>query len=107
MINDKYTLEHFEALAKGSREREDYLNELQHEVAQHLDSIVRGAFAEVANKLKELGHNLSESEHSYSSDYGSWSYEFTNAKDTEHPRIWLHTQVGAMSGYVSEHERNT
>ena len=102
MISNKYSLNNFEVLPEGSTARKEYLNGLQSEIARQLDSIIHSAVSDVANRLIELGHNLKESEHSYDSEYASWSYEFSNTQNTDHPRVWLTTQVGVVSGYLSE-----
>lgn len=99
MISDKYTLENFEKLPKNSKKREDYLKELQHEILYHLDSVAHKAFSDAAERLKELGHDVSETEHYFHAKHNSVSYEYANPKNDEHPRIWLDVQMGALSGY--------
>lgn len=102
MIDKRFALDKFLVLEKGSHERVKFMKELEHEIADYIDSVTHKAVSEVANKLSKLGHNLSEKEHEFDDQFSTWSYEYCNPQSHDQPRFWLHTQAGVMSGYTDK-----
>ena len=99
MINERFSTTEFEKLELGSKDSKALHKALEEEIAAELHKVVRLKFREISQMLVELGHNLSEDEPEYDSDFSSWSYEYNNPENEHSPRIWLNTQAGVMSGY--------
>ncbi len=97
MIDKRFSRSEFEALKQNSQAWKNLHKDLEREIASELHSTVSRAFAEIAEKLKALGHELTEESPEYDGDFRSWGYVYVDTKDKNSPRIWLHTQVGVVS----------
>ncbi len=104
MIDTRFSKEEFDRFEIGSQESLALHKVLEAEIAADIHDVVERKFRELAQTLSELGHNLTESEIEYDSEFSSWSYEFNDGENKDYPRIWLSTQVGVMSGYEPKKE---
>jgi len=104
MIDEKYSAEKFSKLKAGSATYDAFLKDLGDEMASYLSTAIQSAFADIADQLRDLGHDLKAEPVEYTPEFHSSEYEYVNENDPDKLRIWLHTQTDAMSGYMSENE---
>ena len=102
MLTAKFSRREFEKLPLGSEASNQLHTELEAKIAEELHKAIDSKFKEVAQQLKELGHEFTEQKPEYDSEFASWNYEYLDERSENYPRIWLHTQVGVMTGYKKE-----
>lgn len=100
MLTDKFSRCEFEKLPLGSEASNQLHTELEAKIAEELHKAIDSKFKEVAQQLKELGHEFTEQKPEYDSEFASWNHEYLDEGNENYPRIWLHTQVGVMTGYT-------
>jgi len=102
MIDQRFARSEFEKLGHQSPEADALHKALAFEIATELRKSVEPAFRSVADRLRELGHHLIEATPEYDPEFHSWGYEHRDANDDRALRIWLHTQLGVISGYLDK-----
>lgn len=104
MIDDRFKIENFNKLEHGSDEALKLLKELELEVSDEIHSVVSAKFTEITKALIKLGHSVTQDIPEFDSEFSSWAYESRNTEQEKTPRVWVSTQVGAMSGYSATDE---
>ena len=102
MLTAKFSRNEFEKLPLGSKASNQLHAELEAQIAEELHNAIEGKFKAIAQQLRELGHDFTEQKPEYDSAFASWNYEYIDEENENNPRIWLHTQVGVMTGYKKE-----
>jgi hypothetical protein len=103
MIDERFSAASFNALGRSTPTARLLCKALETEIAAELHAVVHATFRRIADRLRELGHDLKEELPDYSAEYAAWHYTFRDfgaydEKWTDHRlRIHLHTQVS--SGY--------
>lgn len=109
MIDKRFSADEFEKLGRDSEEANVLHKELATEIAVEMHEAIYSAFCEIAQKLQALGHNFTEDEPEYRSEYDAWGYAFRDlGKDRElsdHKlRIHLDTQI--CTGYPNYYKHD-
>lgn len=102
MITEKYSINNFKRLDKSSAESKTLHNDLEKEIAAYLHQASHAAFQDIIRRLNKLGHNLQEIEPEFDPEYCAFDYEAVDSSTDDTPRIWYHSQLGALTGYFEE-----
>jgi hypothetical protein len=102
MIDQRFAISEFEKLGHQSSEAHALHKELASEIDSELHKSIEPAFRAVADRLRALGHHLTEVAPEYDAKFHSWGYEHHNPDNDQALRIWLHTQLGVISGYLDK-----
>lgn len=60
MIDERFSAAAFELLGRSSLEAKTRCDELDKEIAAELHAVVHATFSRIADRLREMGHNLTE-----------------------------------------------
>ncbi len=102
MIDQRFARSEFEKLGYRSLEANALHKALASEIAAELHKSLEPTFRAVADRLRELGHHMEEATPEHDPEFYAWDYEHYNPIDDRALRIWLHVQLGAISGYREE-----
>lgn len=106
MIDQRFARDEFEKLEYRSSEADDLHKALASEIAAELHISIEPTFRAIADRLRELGHHLEGTIPEYDPEFYFWGYEYYDPSNDQALRIWLHTQLGAISGYRNEARGN-
>lgn len=102
MIDQRFALREFAKLEHGSPAARALHEALESEIANALHQSVQPALRAIADRLRELGHQLVSTAPEYDPEFHSWGYEHRDPDDNGALRIWVHTQLGVVSDYLEE-----
>jgi len=102
MIDQRFALSEFAKLEHGSPAARALHEELESEIAGELHRSVEPALRAIADRLRELGHQLVDRAPNYVPKYSVWEYEHQHPDDTGALRLWVSTQLGVVSDYLQE-----